>query len=70
MRLFIGVSSFKVSIIQPFVDSTISLNRRVFEEDRDICKRISYSDWIALIDGPLSDDEIKILNFRNNVRVV
>jgi phenylpropionate dioxygenase-like ring-hydroxylating dioxygenase large terminal subunit len=54
--------------ISSFVESTIQVNRRVFEEDHDICKRIRFKSWLKLIDGPLSCSEIKIKIFREFIR--
>lgn len=54
-----------VDQISSFVDSTIQVNRKVFEEDHDICKRIRFKNWLKLIDGPLSNNEVKIRKFRD-----
>lgn len=54
--------------IKSLVASTIDINRKVFEEDHDICKRIDFKSWLKLIDGPLSKDEVKIKKFRENLK--
>jgi len=59
--------NFKEDIVKHFIESTISVNRLVFEEDHEICKRIKFNSWIDLFDGALSVDEIKILKFRRNL---
>ena len=64
-RLNQGVSE---NIVSHFVSSTIAINRRVFDEDHSICKRIKFKSWMELIDGPLSFDELKIENFRKKIR--
>ncbi len=51
-------------IVQPFLDSSISVNRKIFEEDHDICKLIPADTWSS---DPLkynSEQEVKILHFR------
>jgi phenylpropionate dioxygenase-like ring-hydroxylating dioxygenase large terminal subunit len=57
-------------LISSFVDSTININRKVFEEDHEICKRINFKTWLKLIDGPLSIDEIKIKKFRQRIKLI
>ncbi|MDD0811811.1 Rieske 2Fe-2S domain-containing protein [Curvibacter sp. RS43] len=49
--------------------SVTDLNRKVFLEDHAICRRIRYSAWKSLIDGPLSQDEVKIKRFRENLKL-
>jgi nitrite reductase/ring-hydroxylating ferredoxin subunit len=56
------------SSISYLVNSTIDMNKKIFIEDFEICKRIKYKNWIKLIDGPLSEDEVKIKNFREILR--
>jgi nitrite reductase/ring-hydroxylating ferredoxin subunit len=53
--------------ISSFIDSTIKTNRKVFEEDHDICNRISFKSYLNLIDGPLSTNEVKIKRFRERI---
>ena len=56
------------SMIQTFLDSTVQVNRRVFEEDHEICKRLPADSWST---APLrypSVDEVKIAHFRESCR--
>lgn len=56
-----GIEAAKIS---SFIDSTIQYNRKVFEEDHDICKSIGFKSYLNLIDGQLSNNEVKIKRFR------
>ncbi len=46
------------------ISATMETNRRVFEEDHAICKRISQNAWKRSLDGPLYLIEEKVLTFR------
>lgn len=55
-------------MVASFFESTAQVNRRVFEEDHAVCKRLPADSWSA---APLrfpSDDEIKISHFRESCR--
>ena len=60
-------SNINEDIVKHFIESTISVNRQVFDEDHEICKRIKFNSWLDLFDGSLSVDELKILKFRQNI---
>jgi len=49
--------------------SAIEMNRRVFEEDHEICKRISADAWEKSLSNSLYLSEEKILHFRNHILV-
>jgi hypothetical protein len=51
-----------------FYESTSKVNREVFLEDYEICRRIDFMTWKRLLDGPLSLKEIKISAFRKNLK--
>ena len=54
--------------MQTFLASTAEVNRRVFEEDHEVCKRLPADSWST---APLrypSADEIKIAHFRESCR--
>lgn len=55
-------------LMQPFFASTAETNRRVFNEDHDICKRVPTDTWSP--EPPLyaSDAEAKLLHFRSSCR--
>lgn len=61
-------TSSSLAAVKYFIDSTIKINREIFEEDHEICKRIDFNSWLKLIDGPLSSSEIKIKYFRENLK--
>lgn len=61
------LNSKYLKVINTFIDSTSDINREVFEEDHQICKRITYRDWVNGLKGPLSNAEIKIKLFRENL---
>lgn len=54
-----------------FDDALISaakdMNRKVFEEDHAVCRRISYDSWRDSLMGPLYFSEEKIKAFRNHL---
>jgi phenylpropionate dioxygenase-like ring-hydroxylating dioxygenase large terminal subunit len=56
------------SMIEAFFASTAEVNRRVFEEDHEVCRRMPADSWSS---EPLrypSDDEVKIMHFRESCR--
>jgi phenylpropionate dioxygenase-like ring-hydroxylating dioxygenase large terminal subunit len=50
-----------------FLENTKSMNRQIFVEDHEICKRVSFEDWRRLLNVRLSPEEIKISRFRENL---
>lgn len=48
-----------------FFQSTANINRQVFDEDHEICKRITKNSWLMNKNENLSTNEIKIVKFRN-----
>lgn len=57
-------------VVSHFVNSTILVNKKVFDEDHDICKTIKFSSWLKLFNEPLTVSEIKIKKFRENIKVL
>jgi phenylpropionate dioxygenase-like ring-hydroxylating dioxygenase large terminal subunit len=49
-------------------ESIAKVNRKVFSEDHEICRRINFQTWLKMFDGPLSISEEKLKNFRQNIR--
>ncbi len=49
------------------VRAAIHMNRQVFKEDHEICRRISRGSWSRFIDGPLYLSEEKVLAFRKTL---
>ncbi|MCK9688341.1 aromatic ring-hydroxylating oxygenase subunit alpha [Scleromatobacter humisilvae] len=63
-----AVDERAASMLRTFIDSTVQVNRRVFEEDHEVCKRLPADSWST---APLrypSVDEIKISHFRESCR--
>lgn len=57
------------SIMTPFLDSTASLNRQVFEEDKMICAIVPASSWSSVAPKYYaSHDEERIIHFRKMYR--
>lgn len=50
------------------ITAAIEMNRRVFEEDHAICKRISLDAWQRSLDGALYLSEEKVLAFRKQLQ--
>jgi phenylpropionate dioxygenase-like ring-hydroxylating dioxygenase large terminal subunit len=50
-----------------FFDSVKRVNKRVFEEDHEICRRISYPNWRRLFSNQLSYGEEKVSAFRRSI---
>ena len=59
-----AASSASSKILKPLFDSTLSINRKVFEEDHDICKIMPRDSWSAEPLKFASDTESKIVHFR------
>lgn len=55
-------------LMQPLFESTATTNRRVFEEDHDICKRVPTDTWTPEPPRYPSDTEAKLLHFRSSCR--
>jgi hypothetical protein len=55
-------------ILSSFFESTININRTVFEEDHEICKLIPRDSWSIEPLKYMSTDEIKINHFRQICR--
>ena len=55
-------------LLQPFFDSSAEFNRKVFEEDHAICKRVSPGFWDPGRLMPLSSLEAKVAHFRGLYR--
>ena len=56
------------SVLETFFASTVQVNRRVFEEDHEICKRLPADSWSTAALRYPSADEIKISHFRESCR--
>lgn len=54
--------------LQSFFESTSAFNRKVFDEDHEICKRVSRGYWNAGRAMPLSRAEEKVAHFRRLYR--
>lgn len=55
------------AVISSFLNSIDSVNRQVFQEDYEICKRISPDFPMDATDNVLSSSEEKIIHFRQNI---
>ncbi len=56
------------SVLSAFFSSTAEINRRVFDEDHQICKRMPTSSWSAQPPKYISDSEAKVAHFRQSCR--
>ena len=65
-RLYVAKASAAEfeSTLDPFFESTASFNRRVFEEDHAICRRVHPRAWSQRIDARLTGSEAKVRQFR------
>lgn len=54
-------------VFAQYIDSVSTLNRKVFEEDHNVCRLINYKGWLATVDAPLYEDEIKVSFFRKQL---
>lgn len=52
------------SLVESYFESTAAFNRRVFEEDHQICQRVSRQFWNGNRRMPLSQAEVKVAQFR------
>lgn len=69
-RLFTGrlKTSTKEDLVTSFMASSATMNRAVFDEDHDICKRLSIETWSMQPPRFWSASEEKILHFRQSYR--
>ena len=69
-RLLISKLSSKnaAQILEPFFESTAKINRKVFEEDHEICKLIPRDSWSMEPLKYASEVEAKIDHFRQLCR--
>jgi phenylpropionate dioxygenase-like ring-hydroxylating dioxygenase large terminal subunit len=56
-------------IVKPFFDSSIAMNRQIFDEDHLICKTLPADAWGVECPRYLSDQEVKIAHFREMCRL-
>ncbi|MBW8756810.1 MAG: Rieske 2Fe-2S domain-containing protein [Burkholderiales bacterium] len=56
------------SMLETFFASTAEVNRRVFDEDHQVCKRLPADSWSPRPLRYPSDDEVKISHFRESCR--
>jgi phenylpropionate dioxygenase-like ring-hydroxylating dioxygenase large terminal subunit len=69
-RLFTGrlASTVKPELVSSFMESSATMNRAVFEEDHDICKRVMLDTWSSNPPRFWSVSEEKLLHFRESYR--
>jgi len=69
-RLFTGrlAATVKPELITSFMQSSATMNRAVFEEDHDICKRVALDTWSSNPPRFWSSSEEKLLHFRRSYR--
>jgi hypothetical protein len=60
-RLQSGVSP---SLMESYFESSAAFNRKVFEEDHEICRRVNRHFWNESRRMPLSRAELKVAQFR------
>lgn len=58
------------SLMDAFFESTASMNRRVFDEDHRICKRVPIHAWSSAPPLFSAESEMKVLHFRQSCREV
>jgi phenylpropionate dioxygenase-like ring-hydroxylating dioxygenase large terminal subunit len=58
-----GVDS---GVVEAFFESTAKMNRDVFAEDHEICRRVPLDSWSAQPPKYFSDSEAKLLHFRRS----
>jgi phenylpropionate dioxygenase-like ring-hydroxylating dioxygenase large terminal subunit len=56
------------AVVAHFLDSTAQVNRKVFEEDHDVCKRMPHEAWSMEPLRYASASEAKIAHFRDTCR--
>lgn len=54
-------------VVQPFLDSSIGVNRQVFDEDHQICRRVPRDSWTPEPPPFWSKEEEKIIHFRESL---
>lgn len=59
-----AASENATKIIHPFLESTKNINRKVFDEDHDICKLVSPESWTSAPLPFASIQESKLVHFR------
>ena len=57
-------STVPPSLVESYFDSSAAFNRKVFEEDHEICRRVSRQFWNKDRHMPLSRAELKVAQFR------
>jgi hypothetical protein len=57
-------------VLDSFFESTVRMNRQVFDEDHDICKLLPKESWSTDALRFPSDAEVKIDHFRQSCRAV
>jgi phenylpropionate dioxygenase-like ring-hydroxylating dioxygenase large terminal subunit len=69
-RLFTGRlrSTVKPELVQSFMESSATMNRQVFEEDHEICKRVAGDTWSPEPPRFWAASEEKLLHFRRSYR--
>jgi phenylpropionate dioxygenase-like ring-hydroxylating dioxygenase large terminal subunit len=67
-RLFAGrlAATVKPELVVSFLESSATMNRAVFEEDHDICKRVALDTWSSAPPRFWSSSEEKLLHFRRS----
>jgi len=56
-------------VVDAFIQSTAKMNRKIFEEDHQVCKRIPARTWTSKPPKYFSDLEEKVLHFRKSCSV-
>jgi phenylpropionate dioxygenase-like ring-hydroxylating dioxygenase large terminal subunit len=69
-RLFTGrlAPSVKPELITSFMDSSADMNRKVFEEDHEICQRVPADSWSSAAPRFWASSEEKLVHFRQSYR--
>jgi phenylpropionate dioxygenase-like ring-hydroxylating dioxygenase large terminal subunit len=55
-------------IVEPFIQSTVAVNRRVFDEDHEVCRHIPSGSWSSAPLPYASKAEAKLVHFRDQCR--
>jgi phenylpropionate dioxygenase-like ring-hydroxylating dioxygenase large terminal subunit len=68
-RLYsVHTKKIKDSMInEAIVEAAIKINKKIFEEDHEICQRISHQSWNDSFGNKLYNSEEKILHFRKEI---
>lgn len=71
-RLYTGRlrQSVNAAAMAPFFESTATVNRQVFEEDHDICRRVPLRSWSSTPPPCHAFQEEKLVHFRNSYRAL